>query len=410
MHRRTLLGGLAALPFAAVPFAAPAFGQTASINYWHHFTSTTEFKGLEQVMALFAKKYPGVKLTQENIPNPEYMAKMTAAVMANARPNVAMVTAERLNDLLGMGALTDLTAKIKSWSRYGEYPEQAWAGCTSGGKIYGIPAFTFVDWMYYRKDWFDEAGLAAPKTMADFAAAAVKLTDPAKGRFGFGMRGGPGGYKFVLDLFEAFGSPIVAGGKPAIDRAKAIQALTFYTELLTKQKAAPASAAGDGYRQIMEGFKTGQTAMVWHHTGSFTEIDAAMKPGTWATAPIPAGPAQQVARMSYQFNGISNAANLDAAWAWLSYWGEPDAAIAFLQETGYFPSSPQVAADPRITANPLYAAAIATTKFGRLPVAFTGVAGWSDNVVQPEFQKALTGRSTPAAAVDAMIAGLEAAF
>jgi multiple sugar transport system substrate-binding protein len=150
--------------------------------------------------------------------------------------------------------------------------------------------------------------------------------------------------------------------------------------------------------------------MVWHHTGSFTEIDAAMKAGTWATAPIPAGPVQHIARMSYQFNGIANPANMDAAWAWLSYWGEPDAAIAFLQETGYFPSSPQVAADPRITANPLYAAAIATTKFGRLPVAFTGVAGWSDNVVQPEFQKALTGRSTPAAAVDAMIAGLAAAF
>jgi multiple sugar transport system substrate-binding protein len=405
MRRRTLLATL-----AASPFASPAFAQTASINYWHHFTSTTEFKGLEKVMALFAAKYPGIKLTQENIPNPDYMAKMTAAVMANARPNVAMVTAERLNDLVAMGGLIDLTAKIKAWPRYGEYPEQAWSGCTAGGKIYGIPAFTFIDWMYYRKDWFDEAGIAPPTTMADFAAAAVKLSDPAKNRYGFALRGGPGGYKWVLDLFEAWGSPIVANGKPAIDRAKAIAALTWYTELLTKQKAVPASAPGDGYRQIMDSFKTGQSAMVWHHTGSFTEVAAAMKPGTWATAPIPAGPAARIARMSYQFNGISNSTNLDAAFAWLSFWGEPDAAIAFLEETGYFPSSPQIASDPRITANPLYAAAIATTKFGRLPVAFTGVAGWSDNVVQPEFQKALTGRSTPTQAVDAMIAGLAAAL
>ena len=160
----------------------------------------------------------------------------------------------------------------------------------------------------------------------------------------------------------------------------------------------------------MDSFKTGQSAMVWHHTGSFTEIAGAMKPGTWATAPIPAGPAAQIARMSYQFNGLGKADNADAAWSWINFWGEPDAAIAFLEETGYFPSSPTVAADPRITANPLYAAAIATTKFGRLPVAFTGVAGWSDNVVQPELQKALTGRSTPAQAVDAMIAGLEAAL
>jgi len=405
LHRRALLGGL-----AAAPFAMRAFAQTGTVNYWHHFTSTTEFKGLERVMALFAQKYPGIKLVQENIPNPDYMAKMTAAVMANARPNAAMVTAERLNDLLGMNALVDLTARVKSWPRYSEYPEQAWAGATAGGKIYGVPAFTFVDWMYYRKDWFDEAGLAPPKTMQDFAAAAAKFTDPARNRYGFGLRGGPGGYKFVLDLFEAWGSPIVIGGKPAIDRARAIEALRFYTELLTKQKVVSASAPGDGYRQIMEAFKTGQTAMVWHHTGSLTEIAAAMKPGTWATAPIPAGPAAHVARMSYQFNGISNPANVDAAWAWDSFWGEPEAAIAFLEETGYFPSSPKVAADPRIASNPLYAAAVETTKFGRLPVAFTGVAGWSDNVVQPEFQKALTGRATPAQAVDAMIAGLDAAM
>jgi multiple sugar transport system substrate-binding protein len=405
MRRRSLLGGL-----AAAPFARPAWAQKASINYWHHFTSTTEFKGLERVMALFRQRFPDIALTQENIPNPDYMAKMTASVMANARPNTAMVVAERVNDLVGMGALSDLTPKIKAWPHYSEYPAQAWSGCSVGGKIYGIPAFTFVDWMYYRKDWFDEAGLSAPTTLQDFAAAAVKLTDPAKNRYGFGLRGGPGGYKYVIDMLESFGSPIVKDGKPAIDRARAIEAVRFYTELLTRQKVAPSSAAGDGYRQIMEGFKTGQTAMVWHHTGSFTEIAAAMKPGTWATAPMPAGPAAHIARLSYLFNGIANPAMPDAAWAWIGFWAEPDAAIAFLEETGYFPSSPKVAADPRITGNPLYAAAVQTTKFGRLPVAFTGIAGWSDNVVQPEFQKALVGRSTPAAAVDAMIAGLDAAL
>ncbi len=410
MQRRTLLAGLAASPLALPALIRPAGAQAANINYWHHFTSTTEFQGLEKVMALFAARYPNIKVVQENIPNPDYMAKMTAAIMANARPNVAMVTAERLNDLVAMKALADITDRVKAWPHYGEYPAQAWSGVTLGGKIYGVPAFTFVDWMYYRKDWFDEAGLKPPTTMAEFATAAAKLSDPAKNRYGFGLRGGPGGYKFVIDLFEAFGSAIVKDGKAAIDKAKATEAMRFYTELLTKQKAAPASAPGDGYRQIMEGFKTGQTAMVWHHTGSLTEIAAAMKPGTWATAPIPAGPAAQIARVSYQFNGISNPANADAAFSWLGFWGETDPAIAFLDATGYFPSSPLVAADPRIANNPLYAAAVATTKFGRLPNAFTGVAGWSDNVVQPELQKALTGRATPAQAVDAIIAGLEAAL
>jgi multiple sugar transport system substrate-binding protein len=409
IDRRQALAGLAALPLSGL---APRFAmaQKAGLNYWHHFTSTTEFKGLEKVVALFGQKNPGVTVTQENIPNPEYMSKMTAAVVADAKPDTCMVVAERASDLVAMGALTDLTDRIKAWPQFADYPAQAWAGCTVGGKIYGIPAFTFVDWMYYRKDWLAEKGIAPPTTMKEFMEAAIKLTDASKNRYGFSMRGGAGGFKYVIDLIEAWGSPLVVDGKMAIDKAKATEAVAFYAELLTKHKAVPPSAPSDGYRQIMEAFKTGQTGMVWHHTGSLTEIQGAMKPEQYGTLPMPAGPAAHIARLTYAFNGISNPAKLDADWAWIAFWADPEAAIAFLQETGYFPSSPKVAADERIVKNPLYAAAVETTKFGRLPPAFVGLAGWSETVVLPEFQKVLVGRSTAPQAVDAMMAGLESAL
>jgi multiple sugar transport system substrate-binding protein len=409
LNRRHVLGGLATTPFASL-LMGPAEAQAARLSYWHHLTSTTEFKGLERVMALFQQKYPQIGVTQENIPNPEYMSKMTSAVVANARPDTGMVVAERTNDLVAMGALTDLTDRIKAWPRFGEYPDQAWKGASVNGKIYGIPAFTFVDWMYYRKDWFQEAGIAPPKTMKEFVEAAIKLTDPAKNRYGFSLRGGAGGFKFVIDMIEAWGSPIVVDGKMAIDKAKAVEAVTVYAELLTKHKAVPPSAPNDGYRQIMEAFKTGQTAMVWHHTGSLTEIAAALKPEQFGTLPMPAGPALHIARLTYLFNAVMNPPRVDAGFNWISFWTEPEPAIAFLEETGYFPSSPKIAADERIVKNPLYAAAVETTKFGRLPPQFVGVAGWSETVVLPEFQKVLVGRATPTQAVDAMMQGLQAAL
>ncbi len=407
--RRQLLGGLAATPLAGL-LPGPAFAQKAGINYWHHFTSTTEFKGLERVMALFKAKFPDIAVTQENIPNPEYMSKMTAAVVANAKPDTCMVVAERAGDLVAMGGLTDVTSRIKAWSRFGEYPAQAWQGSTVGGKIYGIPAFTFVNWMYYRKDWFAEKGIAPPKTFAEFLEASIKVTDPSKNRFGFSLRGGAGGQSWVVDLIEAWGSPIVVDGKMAIDKKKATEAVAFYAELLTKHKVVPTSAPNDGYRQIMEAFKTGQTAMVMHHTGSLTEIQAALKPEQFGTLPIPAGPAARIARVTYLFNGVSNPAKLDAAMRWIEFWAEPEPAIAFLEETGYFPSSPKVAQDERITKNPIYGAAVETTTFGRLPPMFVGYAGWSETVVLPEFQKVLVGRQTAEQAVDAMMKGLEAAL
>jgi multiple sugar transport system substrate-binding protein len=386
--------------------------QAASkLIYWHHFTSQEEFTGLQKVMALFHQRFPDVALTQENIPNPEYMTKFTAAVMAKSRPDVTMVVTERLPDMLAMDGLVDITARVDGWKNKAYFPADRWLGATSKGKIYGVPAFTFIDWTYYRKDWFAEAGIAGPPaTLDEFVTTAKKLTDPSKNRYGFGMRGGPGGAAYVIDLIEAFGSKFVVDGKNAMDRDKTLAAVKWYSDLATVHKVVPPSAANDGFRQIMEGFKTGQTAMTWHHTGSLVEMVRALKPAQLGTAAKAAGPAARVARLTYLYNGLMKKDNEQAAWDWISFWGEPDPSIAFLNETGYFPASTEIAKDVRITGNPLYKPAAETLGFGSLPPAFVGMAGWSQSVVLPEFQKILIGQSTPEKATDAMLKGLDAAI
>ena len=407
LTRRTTLALVAS---SAAGFAARAQAP-AKLTYWHHFTSQEEFAGLQKVMALFQQRFPGVALTQENIPNPEYMTKFTAAVMAKSRPDVSMVVAERLPDMLAMDGLVDITARVDGWRNKANFPADRWLGATSKGKIYGVPAFTFIDWTYYRKDWFAEAGIAGPPaTLDEFVTTAKKLTDPSKNRYGFGMRGGPGGAAYLIDLMEAFGSKFVVDGKNAMDRGKALAAVKWYSDLATVHKVVPPSAANDGFRQIMEGFKTGQTAMTWHHTGSLVEMVRALKPEQFGTAAKAAGPAARVARLTYLYNGLMKKDNEQAAWDWISFWGEPDPSIAFLNETGYFPASTEIAKDVRITGNPLYKPAAETLGFGSLPPAFVGMAGWSQNVVLPEFQKILVGQSTPEKATDAMLKGLDAAI
>ena len=407
--RRSLMAGTAALAAAATLAPMRAFAAT-NINYWHHFTSQAEFAGLKAVMEAFAKANPEIVVTQENIPNPEFMAKFTAAVVSGSRPDTTMVTAERLADMLAMEGLIDITARVDGWSEKSNFPADRWAGISREGKIYGVPAFAFVDWGYYRSDWFEEAGIAGPPTTyAEFVDIAKKLTDPAKGRFGFGMRGGAGGQKYVLDMMESFGAPVVSpDGTIGLDRDKAIEAVKFYAGLFTTEKVVPPSAPGDGYRQIMEAFRTGQTAMVWHHTGSFQEISAALKPGVeFKTFAIPAGPSARVARLAYLYNALMSDKNADAAWDWVSYWGQSEPAIALLEKTGYFPANAAVVKDERITSNPLYAPAVETLSFGRLPANFVGIAGWSEHTVLAAFQKVLIGQMTAEDAVDEMIAGLE---
>jgi len=409
--RRTMLklGGGALAASALLPRLALA--QSTAINYWHTFTSQSEFAGLDAVMKLFAKAHPDITVTQENIPNPEFMAKITAAVVSGSRPNVTMVASERFQDLLAMGALTDMTDRIAKWERRGDFDDKRFVPITKDGKTYGVPGFTFVDWMYYRKDWFAEAGIAPPTTLEELRQAAIKLTDASKGRYGFGLRGGPGGQNFVVNMMEAFGSPVKKpDGSVGLERDKVVQALDFYSGLFVKDHAVPPSAANDGFQQIITGFQTGQTAMIWHHTGSYQDISSKLKPGVeFGTFPIPAGPVKRVARLSYSYNCITKQENADASWEWAKFWGEPDAAVAFLEKTGYFPASNVAAADQRITGNEMYKAAAETLGFGLPQPSFPGAAGWAQNVVLPALQQILTGQATPDQAADQIIAGLAAA-
>ncbi|MET3898978.1 multiple sugar transport system substrate-binding protein [Devosia sp. UYZn731] len=410
--RRSVLkmGGGALAASALLP--AYAFGQSTAINYWHTFTSQSEFAGLDEVMKLFAAAHPDITVTQENIPNPEFMAKVTAAVVSGSRPDTTMVASERVADLVAMNGLTDLTDRIASWDRRSDFDDARFKSITVDGKVYGVPAFTFVDWMYYRKDWFDEAGLAPPTTFAEFRDAAIKLTDPAKGRFGFGMRAGAGGQAYVINVMEGFGAKLVQDdGTIGLDRDKAIEAVDWWAGLLTRDGAVPPSAPNDGFRQIMEAFQTGQTAMVWHHTGSFQDNAKLLKPGVeFATAVIPAGPVNKISRLGYAYNTVTNPDTIDAGWEWLKFWGEPDAAIAFLEKTGYFPASTAAAKDERISGNPLYKPAADTLGFGIPAPSFPGSAGWAEGVVLPAFQRVLIKEATPEQAVDEMIDGLAQAI
>ena len=391
----------------------PAFAQekiAGDVNYWHHFTSDQEFQGLEEVMKLFAKEYPDIKLTQENIPNADYMAKFTTAVAADTRPDTAMVATERFADMHGMDGLIDITDRINNWELKKFFPDNCWDGVTDEGKIYGVPAFSFINWMYYRVDYFEEAGISGlPTTLEEFQDAAIKLTDASKGRYGFGLRGGGGGQGYVVGMIEAFGSPIIVDGKAAIDKPKAMEAIKFWSELFTVYKVAPPSAPSDAFKGIMEGFKTGQTAMIFHHTGSLVDLAATLGDNVM-TAVMPTGRDNNLSFLSYQYNGVSKEDNIDAAWAWISFWGENDPAFAFLEKTGYFPASSAIADDKRITENKLYTPAFDSLKIGRLPTSFVGYDDWAGNVVLPAYQKVLVGDATVEQAVDEMIIGLEKAL
>ncbi len=294
-HTRLMVGTLGAVLATAslgVGVAAQEPAPSGDITYWHHFTEENEMLGLEHAESVFETDHPGVTVTSETVPNPDYMTKIVTAVQSGQRPDTAMVSVDRLADMVEMGALLPITDRVKAWEHYDAFSPAIWDAITYEGEIYGIPAFSFVDVMFYRSDWFEEQGLTPPTDWDAFRAAAIALTDASQDRYGFALRGGAGGAGWAMKVLESFGVQwLDEAGQPAIDRDALIEGLAFYTGLATTDGAVPPSAAGDGYTETVTSFKTGGTGILFQSTGALADISSGLTAGEqFLSAPMPSGP------------------------------------------------------------------------------------------------------------------------
>ncbi|MHA6692507.1 ABC transporter substrate-binding protein [Devosia sp. A449] len=406
-RRKFLVGSSAAL--AVTQFGLPAYA-AESLNYWHHFTSQTEIAGLEAVIQAFHAKYPEISLQHETIPLPEYLAKITNAVIANARADTCMIQENNAADMLALGAALDISDRIQAAGFYDNYAPKVWDGVTRDGKQYAVPFASMVTQAFYRKDRFDELGLTPPTNFEEFVEVAAKLTDPSKDQYGFCMRGGAGGDGFVIMIMQAFGNKIVEDGKMALDKAKVVAALDWYSSLYTKHKVCQPSAPADSFGQIFQSFKTGNTSMIWYHTGATKEFVDALGRDKIGTALVPKGPEAHAIPMTNLYTSMMSDRNPDLAWKWLEFWATPEAALALFNQNGHYPANQELAKLPEIANNELYASAPEGYEKGTQTLSFPGQTPWRMTVVLPEFQKLLLGLTTPEDAADAMIRGLESAL
>ncbi len=316
MKRRTFLK-LAGATALVAPFARPAVAQAATVRWWYHFDNPQNSPA--ELVAKFEKENPGIKVQAEAIPwggGNDYATRMFASVVANNAPDCALVKLNNQAQLLEMGALAPLETYLKDWSARTDISDDIWKLNKAGdGKQYYLPAQYVVLYLYYRADLFQAANVQPPKTFGEFLAAAKTLT---KGDvYGFGMRGGAGGH-------DNWG-PFVLGGGANFDKGgmiseKALAANRWYVALAREHKVVPPSAPTDGFRQIVDGFKAGRSAMVIHHVGSSKEMVQALGDKVSAV-PVPRG-ADGKGWTVYgdESNAIfAQSKNKDAAFKWIAF-------------------------------------------------------------------------------------------
>ena len=154
------------------------------------------------------------------------------------------------------GALADISAYVKEWGQGDQFLAGPWNSTMYEGKNYGIPLGSNTVVLWINTDMAKAAGLdiaKPPKTWAEFATWAEKMTNKEKGVYGTALlakKDETGTFLFLPWVLQN------GADLDTIDSPEAIAALAFWTDLVNKGYA-PKSAITDGFAEIYQQFTTG---------------------------------------------------------------------------------------------------------------------------------------------------------
>jgi multiple sugar transport system substrate-binding protein len=375
-----------------------AGGQAADrVNFWYHFDNPENVKYMGELVASFEAKNPDIKVNAENIPWNSYYDKLFTSIAGGSAPDVAMVKLSSKPQLVEMGALEPINKWLEKWPAKADLaPNLLAINNAEGDKAYYLPLQYVAIYLYYRADLFKAAGLNPPETCEDFLKAAQALTIPAAknngvDQYGFGMRGGKGGY----DNWGPFVLSQATFAKGGLKSAKAIAANQWYVDLLTKHKVAPPSAPNDGFNEIISTFKSGRTAIIFHHIGSWKTITDALGDKVSAVAVPSCGGGRWTSFGDESTAMFSASKAKDAAWKWMAFLSEGDNNLKFVQATGQMTVSVSASAKAELPARLVKATTDSLPHAKPLP-AVPETAEFVNSVWPINMQLALTGQSTPA--------------
>lgn len=182
--RRHLLGGIAAGAGLAALSATPSFAQSRTIrHFW--WGNPTRDKRTFEVIDLFQKKHPDIKVSGEAIGWGDYWTKMATQTAGGNMADVVQMDHGFIHEYVSRGALRALDEYVGKGVSLEHYDAGANAVGTIDGKLYGISIGSTSQAMPYNIRVFDEAGVKFDPlawTTDDFAEICGKITESTKGK------------------------------------------------------------------------------------------------------------------------------------------------------------------------------------------------------------------------------------
>lgn len=241
------------------------------------------------------EKATGVKIHFTNYPENEERSK----IVADASNHIGGFQIYCLdNDYIPLFAsnkwVSPLDSAIKPAYKLNDIFDSLRESYSWNGGLYGLPIYSEVTILYYRKDLFAAAGLEPPTTMQELEADAAKLNKPPR-VFGIALRGlrGEGMNVYIwTEWMRSYGANFLDPTMhPVFNSPAAIEGTEQYTRLINKY--GPPGDGTWGWDKVSSAFSAGRVAMIVESTAFYPVFDDPKESnvvGKVGYATVPSGP------------------------------------------------------------------------------------------------------------------------
>lgn len=399
----TASGAIAAadLPWWEEPFLTPRRAHAATpVRFQFSVPEPKRTALVESLVERFNKSQTEHEVKVEFVPQAQARQKLISSVAAGTPPDCCQVWDNWVGEFEGMGAVEDITARVKDWKHYKDVLPLAWQTVTVKDRVLSYPWVVTNDGLYWRTDRAKEYGVKPPRddwSWDDFLAFTKAMTKPDKNQYGFGMRGqGTWAVLYATEFMYGNGAQVLKDGKVVINSKEAVEGLDWYLDLMRKHKVTPPSVPTDGWRQIVEGFGRGITNTYLHNSGSAEEQKGFVGADHFSTTPLPMGPAKK--RASFYFSEtltmFKGGKNRDGAFKFCTFLMDDEPNAMYCKTLGLLPARKTLAERPEFAKDPTLGGFIKSFPFSIVSpyLAYAGWGGKLDSEGVPLFQQAMVGK------------------
>ncbi|MBN1341528.1 MAG: sugar ABC transporter substrate-binding protein [Phycisphaerae bacterium] len=295
-------------------------GAGATIELWTYLSGgstdrTTEF--WQEVARKFERANPGVRVSVvSDIPHNYYMSMLGTRFIGRNPPDVMIMDDVDIGDLAREGMLTPLESFIASDPTYrsADYAPSMVRDSYVRGVRYSVPWYGSFVQITYRRDLFEQAGVAPPKTWDELLAVCRTFQTKLDMPHPFGMP--LNGSFWMINWAWQNGASVLSPDhrRVTVDTPEFIEAVQFVHDLMHKHRVMDPALAGGA--KVSDMWSTGGIAMMMDGAFMIGRYDALYPrwQGKWALAPLPAG------KHHVSFYGgahlVMSAATKRAALAW----------------------------------------------------------------------------------------------